>query len=348
MLQSQIPMLPRWLIGAVICLLLPASCLAIDRVKLRSGSPQTGDITGSTATELTLKIGATTKQLPAYDIESVQFEGEPPGLTQARLALAGGRYNEAASHLAKVSPSDLTRPLMNQELQFYQALIPARQALSGNGSIPDAGTRMLAFEKSNPTSFHYFETCEVVGDLLMAMGKFPVAETYYAKLGTAPWPEYKLKAGALVGRALTGQKRFDQAIANFDQVLASDLQSGDVAALKISATLGKAEALAGSGKTPEAVALIDDVIAKAGPDDEELLARAYNVKGASLQAAGQVRPAIVALLHVDLLYPRNPILHAEALGRLSELFTADNKAQRAAQARETLHQKYPQSAWANR
>jgi tetratricopeptide (TPR) repeat protein len=333
---------------AALWLVACAACLAVDRVKLTNGSQQTGDIASSTSTELTLEIGATRKQLPVNEIESIQFEGEPTGLTQARHAIAGGRYADAASQLAKVPQGDLKRPLLNQEVQFYQALTAARLALDGNGSIPDAGKRMLAFERGNPTSFHYFEACEALGDLLVAMGNYPVAESYYTKVASAPWPEYKLKAAALTGRALVGQKKYDQAIARFDQVLASELQGSQISAQKIAATLGKAEALSGSNKPQEAVALVDEVIGKAGPEDDELLARAYTVKGASLQAAGQVKPAIVAYLHVDLLYPRFPAVHAEALGHLVELFTADNKTQRAAQARSTLKQKYPQSAWANR
>jgi len=329
-------------------LLLATVCLAVDRVKLTTGAQQTGDITGSTPTELTLEIGATKKQLPVNELESVQFEGEPTGLTQARMAIAGGRYAEAAAQLAKVPQGGLKRPLLNQEVQFYQALTSARLALGGSGSIQDAGKRMLAFEKSNPTSFHYFAACEALGDLLVAMGNFPVAESYYTKIASAPWPEYKLKAAALSGRALVGQKKYDQAIARFDQVLASDLQGSQMSAQKAAARLGKAEALSGSEKSREAVALVDEVIANAGPDEDELLARAYNVKGASLQAAGQVKPAIVAYLHVDLLYPRFPAIHAEALSHLAELFATDNKTQRAAQARSTLKQKYPQSSWANR
>lgn len=331
-----------------IWLLLAATGLAVDRVKLSTGGQQTGDVTGSTPTELTLEIGATKKQLPVNELESVQFEGEPTGLTQARLAIAGGRYADAAAQLAKVPQGDLKRPMLNQEVQFYEALTAAQLALGGNGSILDAGKRMLAFEKSNPSSFHYFEACEALGDLLVAMGNYPVAEAYYTKIASAPWPEYKLKAAALTGRALVGQKKYDQALARFDQVLTSDLQGPEVSAQKIAATLGKAEALSGAGKPSDAVALVDEVIGKAGPDEDELLARAYNVKGASLQAAGQVKPAIVAYLHVDLLYPRFPGIHAEALGHLTELFTRDNKTQRAAQARSTLKQKYPQSSWANR
>lgn len=332
---------------AAIWLLIGTACLAVDRVKLTSGGQQTGEVTGSTPTELTLEIGATRKQLPVNELETIQFEGEPSGLTQGRQAIAAGRYAEAAALLAKVPP-DYKRPILTQEVQFFQALATARLALAGNGSIQDAGKRLLAFEKANPTSFRYFEACEALGDLLVAMGNYPVAESYYTKIASAPWPEYKMKAAALTGRALVGQKKYDQAIARFDQVLASDLQGPQARAQKIAATLGKAEALSGSQKPQEAVALVDQVIAKAGPNDEELLARAYNVKGASLQAAGQVKPAIVAYLHVDLLYPRFPAVHAEALGHLTELFTADNKTQRAAQARTTLKQKYPQSTWANR
>jgi hypothetical protein len=49
-----------------------------------------------------------------------------------------------------------------------------------------------------------------------------------------------------------------------------------------------------------------------------------------------------------LLYSRFPQLHAEALGNLVELFTADQKTERAAEARALLKEKYPSSVWASK
>lgn len=186
----------------------------------------------------------------------------------------------------------------------------------------------------------------MLGDLLVALGNFPVAESYYAKLADAPWPEYKMRAAVLTGRAMVAQKKFELALARFDQVLASTTTGKDADELKLAAALGKASALGGAGKTDEAVKQVNAVIAKANPDDEELYARAYNILGQCYQADGQIKPAIVAYLHVDLLFPKPPEQHAEALANLAKLFAADNQPDKAARVRNTLKGNYPQSVWA--
>jgi tetratricopeptide (TPR) repeat protein len=332
---------------AIVCGYVSAA-RAVDRIKLFQGSQQNGDIKGSTATELSIEIGATKKQIAINEIETVQFDAEPTPLTQARAAIKGGRFAEAAASLNKITPADSKRPIVTEDVKFYEALATARLALAGNGSISEAGKKMLAFEKTHPNSFHYFEACEVVGDLLVAMGNYAVADTYYDKLAVAPWPEYKLRAEVLSGRALVGQGKFPEAIAKFDRVLATSLTGKDADSQKMAALLGKAAAFNGQGNAAEALKSVQDVIAKAAPVDEELHARAYNLLGDCYKSGQQRGPAILAYLHTDLLYSRFPQLHAEALGNLVELFTADQKAERAAEARALLKEKYPSSVWASK
>jgi tetratricopeptide (TPR) repeat protein len=333
---------------AALCCALPSSAQAVDRVKLLQGSQQNGDIKSSTATELALEIGATKKQIAVNEIDLVQFEAEPTQLTQARAAIRGGRYAEAAAALDKIVLAEIKRPLIAEDVKFYEALANARLALGGTGAIAEAGKKMLSFEKAHPDSFHHFEACEVVGDLLVAMGNYTVADTYYGKLALAPWPEFRLRAKVLSGRALVGQSKFKDAIVKFDEVLAIKDTGKEADAQRVAALLGKASALGGEGNEAEAVKLIDEVIAKAAPEDEELHARAYNLMGHCYMMTGKRKQAILAYLHTDLLYSRFAPLHAEALGNLAELFTADQKTERAAQARALLKEKYPSSAWANK
>jgi len=56
----------------------------------------------------------------------------------------------------------------------------------------------------------------------------------------------------------------------------------------------------------------------------------------------------LAFLHVDLLFARFPEQHAEALSKLATLWTEVDQAERAAQARNTLKEKYPESEWAKK
>ncbi len=335
-----------WPAIAVLATLLAPAALAVDRVRLVQGSQQSGTISATTATQVTLEIGATRREIPVNEIDTVQFDAEPTQLTQARAAVKTGRYQDAAANLAKIAPAQMTRAELAKDVEFYKALVAARLALAGTGSIADAGKRMLTFEKANPTSFHYLEACETLGDLLVALGNYPIAETYYGKLASAPWPEYKMRAAVRTGRALVAQKKYADAIARFDPVINAQTTGDAARAEKTAAALGKAEALSGAGETEQAVKLVDEVIAKTDADNDDLFARAYNIQGNCYRAAGKVKPAIVAFLHVDLLYPQFPEQHAEALANLAQLFTQANKPQRAAQARGTLMEKYPSSTWA--
>ena len=156
-----------------------------------------------------------------------------------------------------------------------------------------------------------------------------------------------MRAAVLTGRAMVAQKKFELALARFDQVLASSASGKEADELKLAAALGRAAALGGAGKTDEAVKQVNEVIAKADPENDELHARAYNILGNCYQAGGQIKPAIVAYLHVELLFPKPPDQHAEALANLAKLFAADNQPENAARMRNTLKSNYPQSAWAN-
>jgi tetratricopeptide (TPR) repeat protein len=298
------------------------------------------------ATKLILDTGTAKKEFAVNEIETVQFDGEPSELAQVRLAVNSGRYDDALTVLAKIEAPQSKRAEVAKDLEYYQALAAARQALAGGGSIAEAGKKMFAFERANRDSFHYFEACQTLGDLLAAVGRYADAEGYYARLAEAPWPDYKMRAGVLLGRSLVNQQKFDQATAKFDEVLKTDATGKEADAQKAAATLGKAAALSGAGKSDQAVKLVDEVIAKADPDNEELHARAYNILGNCHKAAGKKKEALLAFLHVDLLYARYPEQHAEALANLATLWSEVDKSDRAAQARALLKEKYPNSVWA--
>lgn len=329
-------------------LLLPPVVSRADRVKMQQGNQQPGKIVEINPTEIVLEVGANKRTLSVNDIDTVTFEGEPNDLTQARIAVHAGRYDDAATLLGRIDVGDLKREAIVVDVEFYKAITAARLALAGSGSKADAGKKLLAFEKSHRQSFHYFAACESVGDLLTSLGKYTEAESFYKKLADAPWPAYKLRAGVLIGRTLLGQKQYERAGAQFDDVLKMDAAGKDADRQKLAAALGKADALAASGQTAEATKLVDEIIAKADPENAELHARAYNILGNCQRAAGKKKEALLAFLHVDLLYSKYAEQHAEALANLATLWAELDKADRATQARNTLEEKYPHSAWAQK
>jgi len=108
----------------------------------------------------------------------------------------------------------------------------------------------------------------------------------------------------------------------------------------------KAAAQVGGGNSDEAIKSVEAIIAKADPENVELHARAYNILGNAYRRAGKKKEALLAFLHVDLLYSKFPDQHAEALANLATLWAEVDKADRAAQARGVLKEKYPDSVWA--
>jgi hypothetical protein len=104
--------------------------------------------------------------------------------------------------------------------------------------------------------------------------------------------------------------------------------------------------MAETGKLDEAVGMIEKIIKDADPEEKELHARAYNALGSCYERAKKTKDALLAYLHVDVLYNSVPEAHAEALARLAPLWQAVGQEAHAREARETLEQRYAGSRWA--
>jgi tetratricopeptide (TPR) repeat protein len=317
-----------------------------DRVRTNSGS-EAGEITGSSPLEISLDKGtAGTIKIPINQVRSVLFDKEPPELTQARLNAKNGGHATALERLEQVDRASLKRDLVKEDVEFYIAYCGAQQALAGKGEVTDAGRKLNEFVRRHPDNFHYLEAVETMGDLLMASNKYAAAQRQYAELAKAPWPDYKLRAGVLLGRTLAAQGKHQEAIKQFDEVLAASDDNAAAKEQKLSATLGKAVSLADSKQLDQAVGLIEQMIQDTDPEQKELQARAYNALGDCYERAGRTKDALLAFLHVDVLYSTVPDAHAEALSHLTMLWDAVGQTARARQARQTLNEQYHGSRWA--
>jgi tetratricopeptide (TPR) repeat protein len=339
----------RWaIVTAVAIVSLAAGARAetiADRVRTTHGS-EVGEVAGMTPLEVTLDKGATgSSTVPVNEITGIVFDGEPPALTQARVNARNGGYESALESLGQIDLASVSRDLVRQDVEFYRAFCAAQLALGGNGQILDAGRQLNSFVHSYPKNYHYLEAAEVMGDLLMATGKYASAEKQYAELAKAPWPDYRIRAAVLVARTLQDQNKHAEAIVEFDKALQMPGQDDDVRSQKLSATLGKAVSLAETDHADEAVNMIEAVIRDANPEQKELLARAYNALGNCYERAGKTKDALLAFLHVDLLYNTIPDAHAEALSHLVPLWTAVGQDESAREARQTLNERYSGSRW---
>jgi tetratricopeptide (TPR) repeat protein len=317
-----------------------------DRVRLARGS-ETGEVVEMSQTEITLNKGLPGKRPVAVNqIRSVVFEGEPSELSQARTSAANGNYQKALDLLAKIDAAAIRRDFIKQDVDFYKAFCAGKLALSGNGEIIEAGRQLNTFVRANPKNFHYLAATELMGDLLMADGRFEPAQKQYSELAKAPWPDYKIRAAVAVGRTLQAQGKHAEAIAQFDSALAITDDSSDAENQRLSATLAKAVSQAETGGVDQAVSSIEGIIQRTDPQEKELHARAYNALGSCHEKAGQSKDALLAFLHVDVLYNTVPEAHAEALAHMVPLWEAIGQQERARESREQLQQRYAESKWA--
>ncbi len=339
----------RWLVGvAVMSLALAGVAQALDTVKTTK-APVPGRVVSVTAVTVELEQGMNKppREIPVNQIQTILYDREPPDLRAAKNHVLAGRYAEALAAIERIK-TEGNRPEIEQDIEFYRALCAAKLALAGGGKISEAGRLMKAFADANSKSYHYFEASEIVGDLLVAVHRYAMAAEYYDRLDKAPWPDYKMRAGVAAGRALLAQGKADEAQAAFDKVIAIDAEGELAQGQRTLARLGKARALLAAKKTEAAIKLATEVLKATDAEDVPLLAQGYNVLGTAYRQAGRTEEALLAFLHVDVLYASLPDAHAEALANLAELWEQAHKTERANHARKVLEEQYPDSPWAKK
>lgn len=304
------------------------------------GRAVSGTVTDVSPDGVTITSDGDAKTVGVEMIKGVSFSDDPSGLRSARDLVESGRLEQARTQLESMR-ADNARPLVQQDVVYYRAVVDARLALQGNGEIADAARQLVDFLKSNPRSFRFYDACEVLGDLAMSLGRFDTAASYYEQLEQAKSPVVETRGKLLQAQAWLRQGDVGQAAPLFRQ--ASSSRDPRVQAL---AQIGLARCLAEQSKPEEGARMIAAVIAANDAEDTQLFARAYNALGNCHLAAGENEDALLAFLHTDMLFFRDFDAHAEALFHLSKLWAAVHKPAEAARARQLLQQAYASSPWA--
>lgn len=324
---------------------------ALDSIRTAKGTTINGTVQETSPREVVLKTSnGSVQRLPVNEIESIKFGGEPPQLNVARTAALGGRYEEALRSLEKLAQENkgLERAEVQQELLFLQAYCAARLALAGSGDVLAAGKQMHNFVQKYQNSYHFLEASETLGDLFTAIDKNDLAQHQYANVEKlASSNTMKMRARIAQGNALLAQGKWQEAQTAFDgaATLAGAENDPGIVRQRSLASLGRAICLAALDKPDEGAKLAEGVLSGADPEDAELCAKAYNSLGACLRKSGKPKDALLAYLHVDLLYPSQSLAHAEALKNLTELWPEIGNAKRAAEAHELLKTRYANTRW---
>lgn len=355
----------RLIAASVLTVLFASTATAVDVVTFLDAKkpPIRGTISSTSKDSVSIQERGEIIRVPVTEIRAVIFENEPNELRDAREAIRQeGNPARAITSLGTVDLATIARAEMKTEIQYFTLLARAHVAMGGGKEkIETVGGDLIKFLNANPNTYHFYEATEAVGQLLRANQSYAKAIEYFNKLSASPI--HKANANLAIGWTNLDQNQPDAAQKAFDAAAASVGSGAGADELRRMATLGKAACLGESGKTDDALKLINEIIAKADPEERALHARAYNVMGGvHFKAAGQdkskkaagddkdrhANEAVLAYLRVDILYPHNGMEHAEALGHLATLWDQVGRPTRATDVRARLQAQYPSSRWASR
>jgi len=310
------------------------------------GRPLDGAILLITAEKVTILDNKEKQQeIPANTVAWTSYEGEPPELATARTAVNGGRMQEAIDALAKIEPKQLTGDGMKgdgmkQDYAYFLAYAKAKLVLAGGGNAEDAEKELSNFLKNFKTSYHYYEICEIYGDMMVQLGRFDDAKKSYDALKKAPWPEYNLKATVSLGMAEISEGKADAAKRNFEAVIASTDESPQAERQKSMAKIGLALCLVADKKYEEAVETLERIARESGSEDALFQAMVYNSLGSAYDQADKPHEAALAYMHTDILFSSARSEHIKSLKELHRLWKKIQRTTRAEEVAKRLKDLY--------
>ena len=322
---------------------------AVDTLNVRStGKPVQGEITTANKTEVTIKPRTGDPQkIPANDIVSIKWDGEPAKLLIAKGDEERGNFEKALDTYTDAH-KDATGKL-KPYLDFLIARTMAKQAiLDDESKIDDAIKKMEGYLKANADHVGFYESQSFLGRLYGAKGDYVKAQAAFENLGKAPWKDYQIAAKVAVGRMQLKQNNVDGATKTFGDAASGTAESDAEKARRSEAQVGQAACLAKQNKHDEALKLIDEVIKATSTDEAATMAFAYVLQGDCYQAQNKAKDAALAYLHVPVLFPKERAAHAEALYHLAKISGTIGQPDRAAEARDQLLEDFPKSEWAKK
>lgn len=334
-------------VASLLIVSLTATAWSADTINRVDGTRVSGKITSGSKSELKIKptIGDEVA-VPASEISSVNWDD---ATADFRLGLSdenGGRFDSAIERITKSkAETETQQDQLKKDFDFILARIAARQALADASKLDAAITQLEQFLKTASDHYRYYEAMSLLGSVQLAKQDYAAARTTFENLAQSPSNDYKLSAKIAQGRILMGEGQSDAAAKMFDDAISAAGSSAAEQARKFEAMLGKTRALAAQGQHEEALKVIEEVTSKAPADATALQAEAYVLQGNSFQALNRNKEAVLAYLHVDILFPRESAYHAEALYHMSRLWKTVQFPERGLDAEAKLAAAYPNSTW---
>lgn len=322
-----------------------------ENITRKRDKPVSGDVTEVSKTEVTVRVKSPREEMiriPANDVQNINWTGEPPDAGLARNDDAAGRYQRAIDGYQKsLQSSKASNPLSKVDLEYGVTRATARLALADASRLDDAIKRLEEFRSKHAEHYRYYEAVGLLGRLHLAKKDFAKAQAAFDTLAKAPWKETQIAAKIATGRLLQADGKLDDALTAFDTVIGQAAEGEAGESQRQEAMLGKAHVLISQKKFDEAQKLLERVIDKAAAEESKVMAEAYVRLGDCLREQGKDKEALFAYLHVEVLFPSEKGLEAEALFHLTRLFEKTGQKARAAELRDKLESdEFKNTEWA--
>lgn len=318
-----------------------------DEIGLRDGKEILGTIAKETTTEIVIvSQGKSEPQSIAVNrIVKIRYNGQPATLTHARSMEEAYELRIAAEEYGRVQAELKGKPPILQAAQFGEARVLARLALDESTGVDEAIARLEKLDRDNPDSRHHFPGQELLGRLYFEKKDYANAARAFDELANAPWPEAKLESAVYHARMFRAQGKLDDALARLKPVLNTKAESPDQELIQAEALLEIASCLRDQKQHDAEIETLEQVIERAPAGSSSVQAEAYIALGDACRATQKPKDALLAYLHVELLFAKNKELHARALYNLSQLWSELGQSERSAAAQSTLKTEYPNSPW---
>ena len=331
---------------AICCLTSAAN--AVDAVYRKSSkTPAQGTVTSVTKTEITVKprIGSEVK-VPISDIEQVRWDGEPAILNLSRSSERSGYFDKAIEGYTKAgSDYSGSSKYLKEDIEFLIARATGKAALADPSRTEAAIGLLEKFKSSHSDSFRYFEVLYYLGEVYMASKDTAKAKAAFDEMEQAPLKAFKMMARVSNARLLLQEGKTSEAQALFAAVANEQTNDPSELSRKYEAMLGKAACEQQGKQYDAAVVTLETVIDQVPPTDTKTLAEAYVLQGNCLRDQNKIKEAVLAYLHVDVLFSNEKTLHPQALYELSRLWSSVGHPERGAEAEAKLNSEYPNNEW---
>lgn len=305
-------------------------------------------VTSVSAEEVAYESNGKAEKLPAFKVRMVLFGLEPRDFGEAKKDILEAKYKDALTAILNVS-ADSAADSIKQDIAFYRAYCEVQLAMRGEqGTLDGATDSLVKFIADHPTSYHHFEAIELLGDLYFRRGLYKESEEQYQLLASSPWQELKHISQVKVGRAAELQGKIQEAVAAYTAASGVETGTDEGRALVLAGKVGLARCEALNGNFEKGIQDLNQMIATESSSNQSLFGQIYTALGTCYVKADRPKDAVLAYLHVDLLYYQDSEYHAEALYNLILLFDKLGKVAEKSDCTDKLKTSYATSPWAQK